>query len=195
MIPLAVPDLSGNEARYLQECVDSTFVSSVGPFVTRFEEMVAAYAGAPFGIAVASGTAALHTALTAVGVGRDDLVVVPSLTFVATANAVAYCGAEPWLADVAPDSWTLDPRLLERTLAAETEPAPEGRRHKASGRVVRCVLPVYTLGMPADMDAIADIAGRFGLPVVADAAAALGATLRGKPVDRKSTRLNSSHRT
>ena len=93
MIPLAVPNLSGNEAKYLQECIDSGFVSSVGPFVSRFEQMIAQAAGSPYAVATASGTAGLHVALVALGVKPGDLVILPSLTFIATANAVSYCGA------------------------------------------------------------------------------------------------------
>ncbi len=182
MIPLAVPDLSGNEGRYLQECIDSGFVSSVGPFVTRFETAVARAAGAPQAVATASGTAGLHVALTAVGVGRDDLVILPSLTFIASANAIAYCGAMPWLLDIAADRWTLDAGLLEQVLQHET--VMQGGRciHRATGRRVAAVLPVYTLGLPADMGRIVALAKAHGLPVVADAAAALGATVQGQPV-------------
>ena len=184
MIPLAIPDLTGNEARYLQACIDSTFVSSVGPFVERFEAMIAAACGAPFGVAVASGTAGLHAALVALGVTRDDLVIVPSLTFIASANAVAYCGADPWLMDVERESWNLDPALLARTLAADT--VLDGKKviHRQTGRRVAAIMPVHVLGTPADMDPITGIAQAYGLPVVADAAAALGAFYRGRPVGR-----------
>ena len=95
MIPLAIPNLSGNESRYLQECIDTAFVSSVGPFVDRFEHAVAKAAGAAHAVATASGTSGLHAALVAVGVGRDDLVVLPSWTFIASANAIHQCGATP----------------------------------------------------------------------------------------------------
>lgn len=180
LIPLAVPDLSGREDEYLRACITSTFVSTVGPFVPRFEGMVATAIGSQVAVATCSGTAGLHVALTALGVGRDDLVVLPSLTFIASANAIAQCGAQPWLFDVTQESWTLDPDLLERRLAAETERRPEGLFHRPSGRRVAAVMPVHTLGLPADMHAIVAVARRYGLPVVADSAAALGATCRGK---------------
>jgi dTDP-4-amino-4,6-dideoxygalactose transaminase len=180
MIPLAVPNLAGNEARYLQECVTTSYVSSVGPFVQRFELMVAAATGAPEAIAVASGTVGLHLALVAAGVGRDELVVLPALTFIASANAIAHCGATPWLFDVTAESWTLDPTLLDRALAAETERLDGRPVHRATGRRVAAVMPVHTLGHPADMDAIVAVANRHGLPVVADGAAALGATYKGR---------------
>lgn len=182
MIPLAVPDLTGNEARYLQACIDSTFVSSVGPFVTQFEEAVAAAAGAPHAVATSSGTAGLHVALTALGVGRDDLVILPSLTFIASANAIAYCGATPWLLDVSPASWTLDAELLEQVLQQETLRQGDRLIHRGTGQRVAAILPVYTLGLPADMERIVAIANAYQLPVVADAAAALGATVQGRTV-------------
>jgi perosamine synthetase len=182
MIPLAIPNLAGREAEYLAECVSSTFVSSVGPFVDRFEQQVASAAGAVRGVATASGTTALQAALVSVGVMPGDLVIVPALTFIATANAVSHCHAQPWLLDVSPDSWTLDPAELERALNEETLIDEQGRLvHRATGKRVAAIVPVYTLGMPADMDRIVALGSRFGLPVVADAAAALGATYKGRP--------------
>jgi dTDP-4-amino-4,6-dideoxygalactose transaminase len=182
VIPLAVPNLSGNEARYLHECVTSNYVSSVGPFVERFEELVATEAGAPRAVATSSGTTGLHAALLAVGVRRDDLVVLPSYTFIASANAVAHCGATPWLFDVCDDSWTLDVDAVAGALATRTERRGDALVHRDSGRRVAALLPVYTLGMPADMQPLVAVAREHGLPVVADAAAALGARYRGEAV-------------
>jgi len=181
MIPLAVPNLAGNEARYLAECVATGYVSSVGPFVRRFEAMVAAATGATDAVAVSSGTVGLHLALTCAGVGRDDLVILPALTFIASANAIAHCGATPWLMDVTTESWTLDPAALARALATETAPSGGAVVHRASGRRVGAILPVHTLGHPADMDAILAVARRHNLPVVADGAATLGATYKSRP--------------
>jgi perosamine synthetase len=182
MIPLAIPNLCGNEARYLQECVDTNFVSSVGPFVTRFEAMVAEAAGARHAVATSAGTTGLHAALTAVGVARDELVIVPSFTFIASANAIAHCGAMPWLLDIDPGSWTLDVSQLARVLERETEPRHGAIFHKATGQRVAAIMPVYTLGMPADMDGVRDVASRHALPVVADAAPALGARYKGRAI-------------
>src|SRR5687767_10709360 len=109
MIPLIEPNLTGNEMRYLSECIASNFVSSVGPFVPRFERMVADAAGCWSGVATASGTAALHVALLALGVRPGDLVIMPSLTFIGTANAASYCQAQPVFLDICETSWTLDP--------------------------------------------------------------------------------------
>ena len=181
MIPLAVPNLTGREAEYLQQCIETTFVSSVGPFVNLFEEKVAEAAGASLAVATSAGTTGLHVALEAVGVGRDDLVVLPSFTFIASANAIAYCGASPWLFDVTEESWTLDPELLAKQLSAETHREKGCLIHNATGRRVAAVMPVYTLGMPADMDSIVQIAKDYNLPVIADGAAALGATYKGHP--------------
>lgn len=181
-IPLAIPDVSGNEGRYLQACIDSGFVSSVGPYVNRFEEMVAQKSGTAYAVATNSGTSALHLALIAVGVERNDLVVVPSYTFVASANAISLCGASPWLMDVTEESWTLDPTQLRYALERNTSPSSAGPIHKASGRRVGAVMPVHTAGHPSDMNAINAVANQFGLPVVADAAAALGADYCGHSI-------------
>ncbi len=190
MIPLCVPNLSGNEARYLHECVETNFVSSVGPFVERFEERVAVASGAGLAVATSSGTTGLHAALTAIGVQRDDLVVLPSLTFIASANAIAHCGADPWLVDVDEASWTLDPAVLGEVLERDTERDGEDLRHRPTGRRVAALMPVYTLGLPADMDSLLELASEYGLPVVADAAAALGALDRNRPIGSLGAQLS-----
>ncbi len=180
MIPLAVPHLAGNEALYLQQCIDTNFVSSVGPFVDRFEKLVSERSGAGCAVAVSSGTSGLHAALVAAGVSRDDLVVVPAFTFIASANAVSHCGAVPWLLDVSEAHWTLDPEQLVRAFERETRRAGESLVHTATGRRVAAVVPGHALGAPADMDPILAVARAHGVPVVADAAAALGSLYRGK---------------
>ncbi len=175
MIPLAMPDLSGNERKYLNECIDSTYVSSVGPFVNRLESLIAEISGGQYGVAVSSGTTGLQTALTAYGVGRDDIVIIPSFTFIATANAVSHCGAVPWLMDVKEDSWCIDADQIEDELKWKTELKDGVVIHKDSGRRVAAIMPVYTIGNIPDMDKIRTIAKAFNLPVIADAAAAIGA--------------------
>lgn len=189
-ISLVEPRLAGNEARYLQECVETNFVSSVGPFVARFEAAIAECAGGGECVSTSSGTTGLHLALTAIGVGRDDLVIVPTYTFIASCNAISHCGATPWLFDISPESWTLDAGLVRATLAAETERGPHGAVHKASGRRVAAILPVYTLGCPAHMDELEEIAREFDVPLVADAAAALGATYKRRPLTRMGAKLS-----
>ncbi|MBF0194277.1 MAG: aminotransferase class I/II-fold pyridoxal phosphate-dependent enzyme [Magnetococcales bacterium] len=182
MIPLAIPDLRGNENQYLAECITSNFVSSVGPFVSRFEDMVATASGNLRGVATASGTAGLHVALVAVGVKAGDLVIMPSLTFIASANAINYCGADPWLFDVEPASWNIDCEQLANKLEEETEQRSGELIHQPSGRRIAAIMPVHTLGLPANMDAIVKVAKQYDLPVVADGAAALGAIDNRRPV-------------
>lgn len=182
-IPLAVPVVGAAEARNLQACIDSGFVSSVGEFVSELERKVAAATGARAGVATSAGTTALHAALTTVGVGRDDLVITPSFTFIASANAVSHCGATPWLMDI-DETWTLDLGQVEQELDATTHREGEALIHTPSGRRVAALMPVYTLGNVCDPGRLGEIARRFALPVVADAAAAIGATWRGTPLSQ-----------
>jgi perosamine synthetase len=181
MIPLAIPNLAGNERQYLNECIDTTFVSTVGPFVSRFESQISEASGYANTVATSAGTTGLHAALVAVGVTSGDLVITPGLSFIATANAVAHAHAQPWLIDIDEASWTLDPEALARALKEETSAGKDGLPvHRQTGKRVSAIVPVYTLGMPADMDAISAIAREYGLPIVADAAAGLGATYKGR---------------
>ena len=170
-IPLSVPDLRGNERAYLERCVADNWVSSAGPFVAEFEERMAALAGRAHGIAAVNGTAALHLALLAAGVRPGDRVIVPDWTFAATANAVYHAGAEPLFVDVTRETWTLDPALVEEALSGRA----------AGGRAVTAIVAVHALGHPADMDPISEIARRHGVPLIEDAAGAIGARHRGRP--------------
>lgn len=180
MIPLAVPNLSGNEREYLNRCINTTFVSSVGEYVNELEINVAKVTGASMATATSSGTTALHIALISVGVKRDELVIMPTFTFIATANAVAHCGAMPWLFDIEPVTWTLNAKQVRCALEEETV-LQEGRViHKKTGKRVAAIVPVYTLGAVADMDSFKTISREYGLPIVADAAAALGAEYKNK---------------
>lgn len=182
-IPLAVPVVGAAEARNLQACIESTFVSSVGPFTTQFEAMVAAATGAPRGVATSAGTTGLHAALMTAGVGRDDLVIVPSFTFIASANAIAHCGAHPWFMDVDPATWLLDLGQVADELVRNTSRNGDGWLiHHPTGRRVAAMMPVYTLGTLLDFERQRELAQRFRFPVVADAAAALGARSRGRPL-------------
>ena len=182
MIPLAVPNLTGNERKYLNKWIDTTFVSSVGEFVNRIEEMTAKLCGAKYGVATSSGTTGLHLALTGCGVKRDELVIIPTFTFIATANAVAHCGAVPWLLDISADSWNLDISQLEKELKENTVWEDEIVVHKKTGRRIAAIMPVYTLGNVPDMDKINKIARDFRLPVIADAAASIGAEYKSKKI-------------
>jgi perosamine synthetase len=163
-IPVAEPAIGEEELANVLEAVRSGWISSLGAFIGKFEREFAAYCGARYGIAVTNGTAALHLALVAVGVGPGDEVLVPSLTFVATANAVRYCGAIPRFVDSDPETWGVDTRALEARLT---------RRTKA-------IVPVHLYGHPCDMDPILEVARRHDLAVVEDAAEAHGAEYRGR---------------
>jgi len=166
-IPLAVPDLRGNEAAWLQRCIADGWVSSAGPYVTEFEKAIAALAGVGHGVAIVNGTAALHLALVAAGVAKGDRVIVPDWTFAATANAVLMAGAVPVFVDVEEASWALDAKLLERVI----------EQHKPAA-----IIAVHALGHPADMDPIMEVARARGVPVIEDAAGAIGAFYKGRPV-------------
>jgi len=181
MIPLAVPNLTGNEKKYLDNCIDTTFVSSVGEYVNRFEDMVAKATGSKYAVATSSGTTGLHVALTAAGVTRDDLVILPSFTFIASANAIKHCGADPWLMDISPENWCLDPALVAEEIEKSCKMTAEGLIHKDTGRHVAALMPVYTLGNIPDMDRFRSIANRYDIPLIVDAACAIGATYRYMP--------------
>ena len=168
------PRFNGNETRYLQECIHSTFVSSVGPFVNRMEDALCGFTGARHAVAVVNGTAALHIALLLAGVRPGDEVLVPALTFVATANAVAYCQAIPHFVDSEERSLGIDPLALRTYLSAKTVTKDGVCVNRASGRVIRVLLPMHTFGHPADMEALLSVAADFHLLVVEDAAESLG---------------------
>ncbi len=182
MIPTAVPNLSGNEAKYLQECITSTFVSTAGPFVSRFEAALSEVSGAGHAAALSSGTSALHLALTASGVGADDLVIVPALTFIASANAISHARAQPWLFDVTVDSWTLDLALCAQHLEQETQMRNGNCYHCESGRRVAALMPVLIMGNSVDISAFRLLADRYNLKLIIDSAAAIGATIGSQPV-------------
>lgn len=176
MIPLCVPNVGEAERELLMRCIDDGYVSSVGPFVGELESAVAAVTGARGAVATGSGTQALRLALHVVGVQPGDLVVMPAFTFIATANAVWQAGARPWLLDVDAESWTLDPERLRAFVRYNCRSGAKGPTHEATGARVGAIMPVYTMGRVARMSEIGAIAREAGVPVVADAAAALGST-------------------
>jgi perosamine synthetase len=181
-IPLSIPCLRGNEWAYVKECLDTNWVSYVGPHVERFERELAAKAGARFAVAMSSGTAALHIALLLAGVGADDEVVMPALSFVAPANAVRYCGAWPAFTDVREDDWQWDVEKL-REFFHKGCGMRDGRLvNKATGRRIAALLPIHLLGGMCDVDAVAEIASKHALPVVEDAAECLGAAYKGRAI-------------
>ena len=174
------PTFSGNEWDYLKECLDSTFVSSVGKFVDRFEHDLAQYTSAKYVVATVNGTAALHIALKLAGVMQDDEVLVPALTFVATANAVAYCNATPHFVDSEEGTLGIDVAKLRRYLLEHTKIIAGQCVNTLTGGIIRAVVPMHTFGHPVDMDELMDLASKFKLVVVEDAAESLGSIYRGK---------------
>ncbi|MDO8652482.1 MAG: LegC family aminotransferase [Undibacterium sp.] len=174
------PSLKGNEWVYLKECLDSTFVSSVGKFVDRFEVDLACFTGAKHAVAVVNGTAALHIALKLAGVQAGDEVLIPALTFVATANAVTYCAATPHFFDSEARTLGVDVAKLRDYLTNFTEQRSNQCVNRASGRVIRALVPMHTFGHPVDIDGVLALASEFKLAVVEDAAESLGSTYCGQ---------------
>jgi len=163
-IPVAVPNFVGNEKKYVDDCMDTTWISSAGKYVTDFEKAFAEYLGTENAISCCNGTVAMHVPLLALGLKPGDEVIVPSLTYIATANCVRYCGATPVFADCLPDTWNIDPADIERKITPKT----------------KGIIPVHLYGNPCDMDAIMDIAKKYNLFVLEDAAECHGSTYKGK---------------
>ena len=180
LIALHEPEFTGNESALVQDCLNSTFVSSVGKYVYQFEAMLAEYTGAKHAVAVVNGTAALHIALKLAGVRVGDEVLVPALCFVATANAVAHCGAAPHFVDSHIDTMGIDSVALADHLQAIAEPTPLGPRNRYTGLRIAAIVPMHTYGNPVDMGPLREVASRFGLPIVEDAAESLGSTYQGQ---------------
>lgn len=180
-VPLHAPTFSGNEKKYLDECIDSTFVSSVGAFVDRFERDIAEYTGARRAVVCVSGTNALHMALMLASVERDDEVLTQSLSFIATCNAISYIGAHPVLIDVDYDTMGLSPAALREWLEKHTvKDAGNVLRNKSTGRRVKSVVPMHTFGHPCRIDEIASICDEYCLELVEDAAESIGSFYKGK---------------
>jgi perosamine synthetase len=165
-IPVSQPSLTGNEMRYVEDCLRSTWISSKGAYLQRFEEAFADFVGTDHAIGCNNGTAALHVALLALGIGPGDEVIVPTMTYIASANAVRYCGATPMFADSLPDTWNLDPADVERRLTPRT----------------KAIMAVHLYGEPADMGSLAELARGASIHLLEDAAEAHGARFTGKGV-------------
>ncbi len=181
-ISLSEPLIAGREWEYVKECLDTAWVSSAGRFVERFEADLARRLGVAGAVATASGTAALHVALLLAGVRPDDEVLVPSLTFIATANAVRYCGAQPVFMDAEPVHCQMDAGKAVDFLERECVWAKGELRNRVSGRRLAALLPVHLLGHPVDLDPLLELAGKYALAVVEDATQSLGARYKGRPV-------------
>ena len=179
-VALHEPRFGGNEWAYLKECLDSTFVSSVGKFVDRFEAELAAYTGARHAVAVMNGTAALHIALQLAGVQPDDEVLIPALTFVATACAVRYCGASPHFVDSEERTLGVDVDALRDYLQGATELRAGKCVNRSTGRIIRALVPMHVFGHPMDIEAALALARDFRLMLIEDAAESLGSTVHGR---------------
>ncbi len=165
-IPVAEPQFGQNELAYVTDCIKTGWVSSKGKYVSRFEHAFAEFCGTKHGVACFNGTIALHLVLAALNIGVGDEVIVPTLTFVATANAVAYTGAKPVFVDSEPETWCISPAGIEAAITSRT----------------KAIIPVHLYGHPADMDSIKEIAKKHNLIIIEDAAEAHGATYKGLPV-------------
>jgi perosamine synthetase len=178
--PLHEPTFEGNEWAYLKRCLDTGWVSTAGEYVDEFEARLTAVTGARFAIATVNGTAALHAGLKIAGVRANDEVIVPALTFVATANAVSYCGALPHFADAAEATLGLDPAKLARHLHGGAEVRDGACYNRATGRRIHAVVPMHTFGHPVDLEPLAEVCSEFRLTLVEDAAESLGTHYRGQ---------------
>lgn len=179
-IPLHEPRFNGNEKKYLNDCIDTTFVSSVGKYVNRFEEMIAEFTGAKHAIAAVNGTAALHIALLLSDVKPEDEVITQALTFIATANAIAYTGAKPIFVDVDKDTMGLSPKSLEIFLLENTELENGFCINKKTGRRIKACVPMHTFGHPCRIDEIISICNKYSIDVIEDAAESLGSYYKGQ---------------
>lgn len=199
-IPLHEPYFGGNEKKYLTDCVESTFVSSVGKYVDRFEEMIREFTGAKYAIATVNGTAALHVALKLAGVVPGDLVITQPLTFIATCNAISYCGAEPVFIDINHDTLGMSPESLEAWLEENVsvdglegldsrsqlsqlrcaQPSEPIAIHKATRKRISACVPMHTFGHPCRIERILEICNRYHIPVVEDSAESIGSYYKGQ---------------
>ena len=178
--PLSIPKFIGNEKKYLDECIDTTFVSSVGKFVDRFEKDMAAYTGAKRAVVCVSGTNALHMAMMLVGVERDDEVLTQALTFIATCNAISYIGARPVFLDVDRSTMGLSPDAVKDWLAKNAEIRNGQCYNKITNRRVKACVPMHTFGHPVRIEELADICAEWHIELVEDAAESIGSKYKGK---------------
>jgi len=180
-IPLHEPKFFGNEKKYVNETIDSTFVSSVGKYVTQFEEMVSKYVGAKYAVATSNGTSALHIALKLVGVDENTEVLTQPLTFIATANAISYCGAKAVFIDVDRETLGLSPKKLEKFLQENSfQDEDNNCINKVTKKIIKACVPMHTFGHPCEIDKIVDICNRYNIEVVEDAAESLGSYYKDK---------------
>lgn len=184
MIPLSIPELAGNEWKYVKDCLDTGWISSAGSYVNQFEKMIAEYAGAKYGIACMNGTAGLHIAQILSGIEADDYVLVPNITFIATLNAIKYTNAKPILIDVNPSDWQMDLDLLARFLEENTtiQKTDSGTfcLLKATNKPIKAIMVVHVLGNMGNMDKLQEIAQKYHLTIIEDSTESLGSFYKGK---------------
>ena len=180
LIPLHAPQFNGNEKKYLNECIDSTFVSSVGKFVDEFEEKIAHYTGAKYAVATSNGTSALHIALLLANVTENDEVITQPLTFVATCNAISYCNANPIFIDVDKDTMGLSPSSLQVYLEKNTFIKSQQCINNRTGKVIKACVAMHTFGHPCKIDKIKDICDKYYINLIEDAAESLGSFYKDK---------------
>jgi len=179
-IPLHEPKFAGNEKKYLNECIDSTFVSSVGKFVDEFEEKIASYTGAKYAIATSNGTSSLHISLLLADVERNDEVITQPLNFVATCNAISYCGAQPIFIDVDKDTMSLSPSALKYFLENQTTVKNQQCINNKTGKAIKACVPMHTFGHPCRIDELKEICDKYHVFLIEDAAESVGSTYKGK---------------
>ncbi|MFD2552354.1 LegC family aminotransferase [Bizionia sediminis] len=183
-IPLAQPLLAGNEAKYVMDCLETGWISSAGSYVTQFENMVAQYAGAKYGVACMNGTVGLHIAQVVLGVTEQDHVIAPNITFIATLNAIKYTGAQPILIDVDPRNWQMDLDLLETYLREQTQTETKNNKvvttDKTTGKRIRAIMPVHVLGNMGNMTRLQELAKAYHITIIEDSTEALGTTFKGQ---------------
>ncbi len=180
MVLLSGPNISGNEWKYVKECLDTAWVSSVGAYVNKFEEMMAEFTGTKYAVATSSGTTALHISLMLAGVERGDYVIVPNITFIASVNSISYTGASPILMDVDERTWQMDADLLENFLETQTEVVNNRCVHKKDQRIISAIMPVHVLGNMMDMEKLIAIAKKYCLIIIEDATESLGSYYKNK---------------
>jgi perosamine synthetase len=180
LIPLHAPVFLGNEKKYVNECIDTTFVSSVGEFVNKFESEIAKYTGCAKAVACVNGTNALHLALVLCGIKNGDEVITQPLTFIATSNAISYCGADPVFIDVDQETMGLSPLKLEIFLEENAEIQNNVCYNKLTKRRIKACVPMHTFGHPCKIDKIAELCKKYSIELIEDAAESIGSYYKGK---------------
>jgi aminotransferase in exopolysaccharide biosynthesis len=184
MIPLSVPNISGNELKYVKDCLDTGWISSAGEYVNQFEKAIKDYTGAKYAISCMNGTAGLQVSLNLVNVSSDNIVIAPNLTFVATLNAITYSGAQITLIDVCEDTWQIDTDLLQKWLEKHTKTeVVNGKKitiENTTGKKIGAIMPVYVLGAFIDIDKLLEISSTYGIPIIEDSTEALGSFKNNK---------------